>query len=75
LRDPRSGRGITALDLSASYSSFRNWQIFGSIINVFHRIAPFNPVAGFQWVNYNDNYAFSGATGTQFNPGVRYTFR
>ena len=26
-------------------------------------------------INYNYNYAFSGATGTQFNLGARYTFQ
>ena len=65
---------FTTLDLSAQYTGFRNWQIFGSVINVFNRIAPFNPAAGFGFVNYNYNYAFSGATGTQFNLGARYTF-
>jgi iron complex outermembrane receptor protein len=65
---------FTTLDLSASYSGFRNWQVFGSIINVFNRLAPFNPAAAYGGVNYNYNYAFSGATGTQFNIGVRYTF-
>ncbi len=66
---------FTTLDLAAAYSSFRNWQIFGSIINVFNRIAPFNPAANYLWTNYNFNYAFSGATGTQFNLGARYTFQ
>jgi iron complex outermembrane receptor protein len=66
---------FTTLDLSAQYSGFKNWQIFGSIINVFNRIAPFNPAAAYGSVNYNYNYAFSGATGTQFNLGARYTFQ
>jgi iron complex outermembrane receptor protein len=66
---------FTTLDLSGQYSGFRNWQIFGSVINVFNRIAPFNPAAAFGFVNYNYNYAFSGATGTQFNLGARYTFQ
>jgi iron complex outermembrane receptor protein len=66
---------FTTLDLSVAYTGFTNWQIFGSIINVFNRIAPFNPAAGYGNVNYNYNYAFAGATGTQFNVGARYTFR
>ncbi len=66
---------FTTLDLSAAYAGFRNWQIFGSVINVFNRIAPFNPAAAGLGVNYNYNYAFAGATGTQFNLGVRYTFQ
>ncbi|MBK9117305.1 MAG: TonB-dependent receptor [Betaproteobacteria bacterium] len=66
---------FTTLDLSASYTGFKSWQIFGSIINVFNRMPPFNPAAGYGSINYNYNYAFSGATGTQFNVGVRYTFQ
>ena len=66
---------FTTLDLAAQYTGFRNWQIFGSIINVFNRIAPFNPAAVGNSVNYNYNYAFSGATGTQFNLGARFTFQ
>jgi iron complex outermembrane receptor protein len=33
---------FTTLDLSASYKGFKNWEIFGSVINVFNRIAPFD---------------------------------
>jgi iron complex outermembrane receptor protein len=65
---------FTTLDLSAQYTGFKSWQIFGSVINVFNRIAPFNPAAAYGNINYNYNYAFSGATGTQFNVGARYTF-
>jgi len=64
---------FTTLDLAASYSGFKNWQIFGSVINVFNRIAPYAPAAAYGFINYNYNYAFSGGTGTQFNLGVRYT--
>ena len=66
---------FTTLDLSAQYGGFRNWQLFGSVVNVFNRIAPFNPAIAGNSVNYNYNYAFSGATGTQFNLGLRYTFQ
>ncbi len=66
---------FTTFDLSASYKGFKNWEIFGSIINVFNEKAPFASAAAYGFVNYNYNYAFSGATGTQFNLGVRYTFK
>jgi iron complex outermembrane receptor protein len=66
---------FTTLDLAASYKGFKNWEIFGSVVNVFNRIAPFNPAAAYGNINYNYNYAFSGATGTQFNLGARYTFQ
>jgi len=65
---------FTTLDLSASYKGFKNWEIFGSIINVFNRIAPFDYSAGYGIYNYNFNYALAGATGTMFNIGARYTF-
>jgi iron complex outermembrane receptor protein len=66
---------FTTLDLAASYKGFKNWEIFGSVINVFNRKAPFDYQAGYGLFNYNFNYAFSGATGTQFNIGARYTFQ
>lgn len=76
---PRGGSdchvaSFTTLDLAASYGGWKNWQIFGSVINVFNRMPPFNPAAAYGNVNYNYNWAYSGATGTQFNLGVRYTF-
>lgn len=64
----------TTLDLSASYKGFKNWEITGSIQNVFNRIAPFDYSAGYGIYNYNFNYALPGATGTMFNVGARYTF-
>ncbi len=66
---------FTTLDLAASYKGFKNWEIYGSIINVFNRIAPFNYTAGYGIYNYNFNYALSGATGTMFNIGAKYTFQ
>lgn len=65
---------FTTLDLSASYRGFKNWEIFGSVQNVFNRIAPFDYTAGYGIYNYNFNYALPGATGTVFNIGARYTF-
>ena len=65
---------FTTFDLAASYKGFKNWEIFGSIINVFNRKAPFDYTAGYGLFNYNFNYAFAGVMGTQFNIGARYTF-
>jgi iron complex outermembrane receptor protein len=65
---------FTTLDLSGKYTGFKNWEIYGSIVNVFNRVAPFNPAAAYGNVNFNYNYAFSGGTGTQFNLGARYTY-
>ncbi len=65
---------FTTLDLAASYKGFKNWEIFGSVINVFNATAPFDRQAGYGSYNFNYNYALSGAVGTQFNLGARYTF-
>ncbi len=73
--DSCSVASFTTLDLSAQYTGFKNWQIFGSVVNVFNRIAPFASASAYGFINYNYNYAFSGATGTQFNLGARYTFK
>jgi hypothetical protein len=42
---------------------------------VFNAKAPFDRQAGYGSYNFNYNYAFSGAMGTQFNLGARYTFQ
>ena len=47
-------------------SFFSLTPIFGSVINVFNRIAPFDYTAGYGIYNYNFNYALSGATGTMW---------
>jgi len=66
---------FTTLDLAASYKGFKNFEIFGSIINVFNTKAPFAPAAAYGLVNTNYNYHYSGITGTVFNLGARYTFK
>ena len=43
---------FTTLDLAASYKGFKNWEIFGSVINVFNTKAPFAPAAAYGLVNY-----------------------
>ena len=63
------------LVLSAASQGFHTLAIFGSVLNVFIRIAPYAPAAAYGLVNYNYNYHYSGATGTQFNLGARYTFK
>jgi len=70
-----SVKSFTTFDLSANYTGFKNWSIFGSVINLFNAKAPFAPAAAYGLVNANYNYAFSGITGTQFNLGARYTFQ
>ena len=66
---------FTTLDLSASYKGFKNWEIYGSVLNVFNRLAPYDPQAGYNAYNYNYNYALQGAIGAFYTIGARYTFK
>ena len=66
---------FTTVDVSGSYKGFKNWEIYGSINNLFNRKAPFDYQAGYGLPFYNTNYAFSGAVGTFFTLGVRYSFK
>jgi outer membrane receptor protein involved in Fe transport len=66
---------FTTLDLSASYKGFKNWEIFGSVINVFNQMAPFDRQAGYGSYNFNYNYAFSGAWVHSSTWAARYTFQ
>ena len=49
--------------------------VYRSTLKVFNRIAPLDAQAAYGGYNYNYNYAGTGATGTQFNLGMRYTFQ
>jgi iron complex outermembrane receptor protein len=66
---------FTTVDVTGSYKGFKNWEIFGSINNLFNRKAPFDYQAGYGLPFYNTNYAFSGAMGTFFTVGVRYSMK
>ena len=59
---------------STSISPTQKPAIYGSIINVFNRLALFDPQAGYGFYNCNLNYAQSGATGTLFNLGAKYVW-
>ena len=65
---------FTTLDLSALLLRL---QELADLRLGHQRLQPHRAVqlaAAYGGVNYNYNYAFSGATGTQFNLGFRYTF-
>ena len=51
---------FTTVDVSGSYKGFKNWEIYGSINNLFNRKAPFDYQAGYGLPFYNTNYAFVG---------------
>ena len=63
---------FTTFDLSANWKATEGLEIFGSIQNVFDRIAPLDP-ATYGAVNYNPLH-YSGAIGRFFTLGAKYTW-
>jgi iron complex outermembrane receptor protein len=63
---------FTTFDLSARLSVSKQWEVYGSIRNLFDRVAPYDPVA-YAYVNVNNTYDQSGIIGRFLNAGVRYT--
>ena len=63
---------FTTVDLSARYKLGANWQVYGSIQNLFDKVAPLDPLTyGAQAYNPLD---YAGAVGRTFSLGARYTF-
>jgi iron complex outermembrane receptor protein len=63
---------FTAIDLSARYNLSKNLQLFGSINNVFDKIAPLDPLT-YGGMSYNPMDA-TGAIGRYFKAGAKYSF-
>jgi iron complex outermembrane receptor protein len=63
---------FTTVDLSARYNLSKNLQLFGSITNLFDKIAPLDPLT-YGGMSYNPMDA-SGAIGRYFKVGGRYQF-
>src|SRR5207237_187122 len=63
---------FTTVDLSARYNVSKNLQIFGSITNLFDKIAPLDPLT-YGGMSYNPMDA-SGAIGRYFKIGARYQY-
>lgn len=64
---------FTTVDLSGKYNVSKQLEVFGSVLNLFDRIAPLDPQT-YGAVNYNPTFQLSGAIGRQFNVGARYKF-
>ncbi|MGB9110450.1 MAG: TonB-dependent receptor [Telluria sp.] len=62
---------FTTLDLSARYQLTRQLQVYGSISNLFDKVAPLDPLT-YGGMSYNPMDA-SGAIGRFFKVGLRYT--
>ncbi|RYF05034.1 MAG: TonB-dependent receptor, partial [Oxalobacteraceae bacterium] len=63
---------FTTVDLSARYRLAANWQVYGSIQNLFDKVAPLDPLT-YGGLSYNPMDA-SGAIGRFFKVGVRAQF-
>jgi len=63
---------FTTIDLSARYQVTQQLQVYGSIQNLFDKIAPLDPLT-YGGMSYNPMDA-SGAIGRFFKAGVRYQF-
>lgn len=72
LQAPCFTPSFTTFDLSAHYDFSKQWQLNGSVRNLFDRTAPYDPVA-YAYLNTNATYDGSGLIGRFFNIGVRYT--
>jgi iron complex outermembrane receptor protein len=61
------------VDLSGRWNVNKNLQIYGSINNLFNRVAPLDTVT-YGGINYNPMDS-SGAMGTYFTLGLKYSFK
>ena len=61
------------LDLSGRWNVTKNLQVYGSIQNLFNRIAPLDTIT-YGGINYNPMDS-SGAMGTYYNLGLKYSFK
>jgi iron complex outermembrane receptor protein len=62
---------FTTIDLSARYNVTRNLQVYGSVSNLFDKVAPLDPLT-YGGMSYNPMDA-SGAIGRYFKLGLRYS--
>jgi iron complex outermembrane receptor protein len=63
---------FTTFDISGRWSPVKNLEIFGSIQNLFDRVAPLDPTT-YGSVNFNPLH-ISGAIGRYFTVGLKYKF-
>ena len=65
-------KSFTTLDLSVAWQAAKNLQIFGSVANVFDKVAPLDPLT-YGTMSFNP-LDYSGAIGRFFRLGVQYKF-
>jgi iron complex outermembrane receptor protein len=63
---------FTSFDLTARWKPSPKWEVYGSILNMFDKLPPLDPLTyGAQSYNPQD---FDGARGRMLTVGARYTF-
>ncbi len=65
---------FTTFDLTGKYTVSKNLQVYGSITNLFDRVAPYDLSAFYGITHYNANYNQAGAIGRTYSVGARYQF-
>jgi len=65
--------GFTTTSLFGRYRWGKDLEIFGSVQNLFDRIAPLDPQT-YRAFRYNVAFHLPGAIGRQYSIGARYTF-
>lgn len=65
---------FTTFDLSGRYQVTKALQLYGSIGNVFDRVAPYDLSAFYGITHYNANYHQAGGLGRTYNVGLKYQF-
>jgi iron complex outermembrane receptor protein len=64
---------FTTVDLSARWRVLKNLEVFGTVQNLFDRVAPFDPTT-YGALNFNP-LDISGAIGRYYTVGLKYTFK
>jgi len=65
-------KAFYTVDLSSRWRVHKNMEIFGSIQNLFDKVAPLDPLT-YGGISYNP-IDISGAVGRFYNIGLRYQF-
>ncbi|MBC7484691.1 MAG: TonB-dependent receptor [Rhizobacter sp.] len=68
------GASFTTFDFSGKWTVTKNLSVYGSILNVFDRVAPFDLSAFYGATHYNANYNQIGGLGRTYNLGLKYQF-
>jgi iron complex outermembrane receptor protein len=65
---------FTTTSLFGKFKWNQNFEIFGSVTNIFDKVAPLDPQT-YGAYRYNPTFHLAGAIGLAYSIGARYTFR